>query len=201
MRYVVGIGSPRREETAGVAPLLPRRIKKDFLKAGFAVAADDEHILQLRQVGPDVGHHGRVIEAAKGARDDEYLAFRKAKHEGQFALAKNRHQWIGHGADPYASQMQRGELPPVRQLAGNNIAFLHAEFREADRDTFDNLAEIAVAEAGGLIRHGVEVDDGRLVRHFGDATVEVAGGRLAGPEAAGVHRLDTLPGQNWIEHR
>ncbi|MCY1556963.1 hypothetical protein D9M68_937660 [compost metagenome] len=84
-------------------------------------------------------------------RDHQHAALGVAEHEGQLALAEDRHQRVEDRADTHAGQVQGGHLPPVGQLAGHHIGFFHAEADEAGGHAGDDPVEFAVAQCGALV--------------------------------------------------
>ena len=106
---------------------------------------------------------GAVIDVAKRRGRHQNLALGEAEHEGEFALAENHHQRIRNRSELQAGEMERREVPPVRQLKGNDVSFAHAAPRQPDGDPVGEAIEIPVGQAKlvALFRPGC--DHRRLV--------------------------------------
>ena len=85
----------------------------------------------------NTAHHPWIVEFAILPRYDEELAFSKAKHEFDLALAKDRHHRIDDGADAPARERKSRELPPVGKLTGDDIVLLDSEFGETHSHAVD----------------------------------------------------------------
>jgi hypothetical protein len=163
----------------------------------FSNESSPEDVAQLGQVGADLAHHRHMIEAAPQRGHDGDLGLGKAHHEAQLALAKDRHQRVGHGADAAAGKEQRDELPPVRQLKGNHVAGAGAEIEEARRDPVDTIAELGVGEADLAGERAVPADEGRAIGRGAHGVVEVVDGQPVRPQPS--RRLDAALRQIDVE--
>ncbi|MNT53929.1 hypothetical protein D3C72_1910500 [compost metagenome] len=96
-----------------------------------------------------------------------------AEHEAQFALAEYRHQRVEHGADTHAGQVQGAHLPPVGQLAGHHIAFLHSQGGQPGGHPGHYPVQLAIAQRMALAIADAVGDQGRPVGGPGDGLVQI----------------------------
>jgi hypothetical protein len=75
-----------------------------------------------------------------------HLGLAVLEHERQLALAEDVHQRVHHRADARAGQIGQRELPPVGQLAGDDVVAPHAQARQADGDAVGHRGHLAVGE-------------------------------------------------------
>jgi hypothetical protein len=103
-------------------------------------------------------------------------------------VAQDRQDGVGDGADASAGQVQDGELPPVRQLVGHDLARLDAQLEQPGRHLVDEGGQLAVgvllAFPGGVV--GDRRDLVRLPR--GDPQEVVEHGGITPPAVAAVQR-------------
>ena len=91
---------------------LPVRLRQEGVEIVAAAAADDDDPTQVGQVGA-ARRHRRMVEAAERLRGDDNFGFAVPEHEGQFALAEDRHQRIERRANARAGEIEAGEPPPL----------------------------------------------------------------------------------------
>ena len=84
--------------------------------------------------------------------------------------------------------MEDAELPPVRQLEGNDIALSHAAPAQADRDDVGKPIEFAIGQPGFDARLAAPSDDSRLFGSVGEMAREVIEQRFVSPGAGRDHR-------------
>src|SRR3990172_3662141 len=99
-----------------------------------AAAADKKHVPQDRHFGLKGERKRAMVETAKAHGGDEYLGLRVRNHERKLPVAEDRHERIAHRSDAHASKMHGNELPPVRELEGNDIALADAAAPQPARD-------------------------------------------------------------------
>ena len=155
---VVRVG-PAREERLRVDFFFPTTLQEMRFKRRVALAVQNKDMLELGESGPKLVDHCLMVVITEGLRCDEDLALRIIEHEGQFALTENRHDRIGDCPDVETGKMQCGELPPVRKLIGNDLAFLNAEFRKADGNAPSIAPELIVGDRLDPAAHAVDAGD------------------------------------------
>ena len=72
------------------------RVEQRFERA-TALAADDQHMFQRRQVRTDGVRHRFIAETAIFPRDHQHFRFRKPQHEPHLPLPEDRHDRVGNG--------------------------------------------------------------------------------------------------------
>jgi hypothetical protein len=119
----------------------------------------DEHPFE----GVEVRGHGRVVVPAEGARGDQDPGGEPLADERDLAAAQDRQDRVGHRPDARARQVQRGELPPVRQLDRHRFARLDAELEQDRGEPVHGRRELRECQR---LDRAVDVvgDDGDLVR-------------------------------------
>ena len=70
----------------------------------------------------------------------------------ELALAEDRHQWIDDCADAEGRERHDCELPPVRQLNGNDVAAVDPEPPQRGGGAGDQVAEFGVVETAPCLR-------------------------------------------------
>jgi hypothetical protein len=178
---LVGLGTRHRQ------PLLfgagqRRAVEERLLERGLARATHCEDVLHAGQVGADLAHHRHMVEAAPQGGDDSHLGLAEAQHEAQLALAEDRHQRIGDGADAVAGEEQRRELPPVRQLEGDHVALADTALQQPRRDSFDSIAELRVREPDLLSQRAVPAHERRAPRTLAPCLIEKVDGQPIQPQ-------------------
>src|SRR5262245_62582790 len=126
-----------------------------------------------------------MIETAPDLGNDGDLGLTEAQHEAQFALAKDRHQWVDHRADTIAGKDEGDEFPPIRQLKSNDIAWADAQVCKALGNLVDPLAQFAISEADLAADATVPADKGRALGAKADGSVEIIDGEACGPKFLG----------------
>jgi hypothetical protein len=142
--HVVRVRPAAGELGGGVEIVLPAPLDQRALEAVVALPAHHQHAFERRQRAAQVGQHGGVVVATEAARHHHEARLGEVEHEAEFALAKDRHQRVADGADAKARQVQRDELPPVRQLERHHVARLHAKADQPQRDAVDAQLELQV---------------------------------------------------------
>ena len=124
--------------SAGVAPYLADRgWRKPLLRREQRrletigpCAVDNHNMRKLRQVPLKRLRHCLMIEATKYFGHDDQLRFRELEHVTELPLAEDRHQRVDNRANPECRERDHGELPPIRQLNGDDIAASEAHALE-----------------------------------------------------------------------
>src|SRR6516164_7672504 len=114
-----------------------------------------------------------MIKIMEGLRNDQELRLAVPQHEGEFALPEDRHQRVEHRTDPRASEIEQAELPPVRQLHGNDVIAANAESRQTDRDSIGKSSELPIGEATLVFCVQTDRRQGDLVWAGAKAAVEI----------------------------
>jgi len=141
-----------------------------------------------------------MVKTAKLARHDHDLRFGHAEHEGQLAVAEDRHHRVGHRADAQAGQVQCHKLPPVGQLVRHHVATLHAQCRQTKRDAPGQAQHLPVRQGGRLPGHAVEVGHGHFVEAAGRDFVQKIEQGLVVPVSAGLGLLNQFGAQLRFDH-
>ena len=181
---VVGSGAKRGEMAPGIDAVLPRHFQEETFEARFGVLApDDQHLLEVRQIGTDAVDHRRVVDAAERARHDEQLRLREAEHEAKLALAEDRHQGVEDRADPGAGRVEHEVVPPAGQLRGHDIAAPDPQFDQAQRRPVGHSLQLSERPGGPCPAGHLVADDGHIVGPRGRDPVEMVDYQLVAPES------------------
>ncbi len=164
----------------------PSAVEQRF-ERGPALTADDQHMFQRRQVRADGVRHRFVPEAAIFPRDHQHFRFRLVQHESHLPLPEDRHHRVGDGAQPQRRQVQRDELPPVRQLHRHHVAAPDTKPRQAGGDPIDLLRQRRIGQRCGCACHAVVVHDRDAVGRCPDPAIEVVQQRAVRPQAGRCH--------------
>ena len=179
--HLVGLDAPRAE---GVAFRLAARLQQ-ALEGVLGAAPDDEDMAQRRKALADGLRHGGIVDVAKPRRHHQHLGLGKAEHEAELTFPEDGHQRIAHRAELEAGEVQDRELPPVRQLEGDDVAASHPALREVQRDEIGQAVELAIGQTTLLPGLGAHRDDRRLVRRPCNGAVEVIEQRRVAPISGG----------------
>jgi len=186
------------EHRPGIRVLLQPGVQQRRLE----IVADDEQVLQLRQGRAELPRHRRMVVPPEDARRHQRLCVREIEHEGELALAEDRHQRIGTDAKAQAGDVQAVELPPVGKLEGQHVSAPEPVRMKAERHPVGQPLQLAPGEgrlAAVLHPPGDHRNGVRLARHRLVETVEQ--GAVA-PVAFGAVLLAPPGGQDRIEdHR
>src|SRR5215831_5173687 len=125
-----------------------------------------------------------MIKAAPECWHDRDFGLGEAQHEAQLALAKDWHQRIGNGANAAAGIKQRRELPPVRQLKGDDVALADATVEKAQSDLVDALAKLSVAKPDLAALRTIPPHECFAPGTVVDGLVEVVDGQPVKPQSA-----------------
>ena len=87
-------------------------------------------MLQRRQLAPEVGQHGGVVETPELPGHDADPAGHPVEDEADLPAAQDRDDGVGHRPGPHAGQVEGGHLPPVRQLEADDLAGGDAELHQ-----------------------------------------------------------------------
>ena len=165
---------------------------------------------QRRQDRLDRHGDGAVIDIAKRRGRHENLALGEAEHEREFPLAENHHQRIRNRSDLQAGEMERREVPPVRQLKGDDVSLAYAAPRQPDSDLVGEAIEVPVGQTKLFALFRAGCDHRRLVAERIDVVTEMVEQRLVAPQSGFDHGLpadrkpDILshsePPQNGVRH-
>ncbi|MNQ90316.1 hypothetical protein D3C85_1056520 [compost metagenome] len=96
-----------------------------------------------------------------------------AEHEAQLALAEDRHQRVEHGADAHAGQVQGAHLPPVGQLAGHHLAFLHPQGSQSCGHPGHHPVQFPVAHRMAQVLADAVGDQGRFCGGAGNGFIQI----------------------------
>jgi hypothetical protein len=150
--------------------------------------AGREDVPQRGHLRLDVKQHARVVEAAEARRNDAEPGLGPFQDELDLTVPQDRQDGVGDRADAGAGQVHDGELPPVGQLVGDDLAGLDAEREQPGGRLVHEGRELAV---GVPLRFpvGVVADDGDLARLALGLTEEVVEmGGVSPPAAAVISR-------------
>ena len=183
---VVGAGAKRRETAIDIDPAFPRHFQEELFETRFGVLApNDQHVLEVRQVGTDAVDHRGVVDAAERARHDDQLRLREAEHEAQLALAEDRHQGVEDRADPGAGRVEHEIVPPAGQLPGHDLAAPDPQLGEAQRHPVGQPLQLSERQGFSLPAGGLVADHGDIAGPRGRDPVEMIDDQLVAPEAGG----------------
>jgi hypothetical protein len=147
-----------------------------------------EDVPQRGYLPLDVKQHARVIEAAEVCRDDAEPGLGPFQDELDLTVPQDGQDGVGDSADAGAGLVQEGELPPVGQLVGDDLAGLDAERNQPGRRLIHQGRELAVG-VPLRIPVGVIADDGDLAGlALGMAEEVVEMGGVSPPAAAVIGR-------------
>jgi len=122
-----------------------------------------------------------------------------ADHEGQLALAKDRHHRVGDGADLQRGEVDGHELPPVRQLVGDDIVLADPERHQNSGDGIDPAAKLAIAQSGAAVVRQAVGDQGCALRRVGQVALEIIEHSAAAPETLAGHLVEAGSKKDGIE--
>jgi hypothetical protein len=144
--------------------------------------AGREYVPQGGHVWLDAPQHGGVVEPAGHRRDHAHPGPGPLQDVPHLAMPQDGQDGVGDGADAGAGQVQGGELPPVGQLAGDDVAGLHAELEQSGGHLVHDGRQLA---EGVLLAWPVDVvaDHGDLVRLPPGVLGEVVEQRAVPPPA------------------
>jgi len=148
---------------------------------------------------PQRAQHGLVVEASIALRHDHHFAAAMVEHERQFALAKDRHEWIEHRTDARAREIKQRELPAIRQLHRDHVALYHTEPREAHGNPVRHARHLRVREACGLSVFDSYRRERDLRCAFGHAGVQLVVDGAPGPPAPCLLPRAARPDQYRVE--
>ena len=182
------VGMKRRCGGAGGSLDSRAALEQQLVEAVLALAVDDDHVLELGQLGAHARRHRFVVEATEQLGHDQHLGLGEGQHVTELALAEDRHERVDDRPEPAAGQRDDNELPPVRQLDGDDVAPADAEAEQRAGSARDLVAELGIAETRGLGSIDPVADHRRLVRRSGDRGDQVVVDGAVQPEPARAHR-------------
>lgn len=139
----------------GPQPLEGRRLRPGrdddgahLLAEAFVGHGDDRHLVDQRMVmspaSTSVAHHRRVVEAPELARHDADPGVDAIEDEADLAAPQDRDDRVGDRPDADAGEVQRRDLPPVRQLEAHDLAGGHVQLDQAGGEALGEARQLAV---------------------------------------------------------
>ena len=180
---------------------LARVLGDQAIETVLRAAVDHDDVGEGRNLGLHGERDGAVIDVAERGRHDQHLGPGEAEHEGELALAEDDHQRVGDRAELEGGEMEHGELPPVGQLEGDDVALADAAPGEADRDAIGQAIEFGVGQAHFGRPVGAGGDDGDLVAEAGDVATEMVEQGLVAPQTGRGHGGAAGRGAQIVRHR
>ena len=108
------------------------------------VGADEQHLLQVRCVRPDLVDHADVVRRLERRRGDQGADARLLQHIGQFVGAVGRIDVDQDGADLRGRVLHDGPLGTVRRPHADALTAFDAQRHETACDHVDFVVEFGV---------------------------------------------------------
>jgi hypothetical protein len=182
-----GPGRWVRQDLVCVRRVFPLRLAEQLFETIDACASHDDDVLQIGKARLETGNHLLMVEAAELFRHDDDLAGAVLQHERKFALPENMHQGVDDGADARAREIGQRELPPVRQLHGNDVVPANAEPRKANSNAVRHRRHLPMGEAPDLAAFQRHRCQRQLVGTRCDAGIQIVVDGPVAPKALRDH--------------
>src|SRR5258708_1092619 len=140
-------------------------------------------MLQMIKIATHTCGHRGIVKSPIHLGDDEDFGLAEIQDIEQLALSKNRHYGMEDGATLAADQRRDNKLPPIGHLNGHDVAWANSQPAQGTGSTINQISQLSVSQAKGLLAVGPVGNDRDFVRRPGYGLIQKLIHRLVQPVA------------------